>query len=334
MIVLNPITLPVAKMIGTMTTLIGEVRNRETLAPSDIVNELVDSCRIGKVEYGKGIVNNFKVGLQPVNDLSETSTAFKITKPNIEQETIEIDNYKTIPLSLSEVLSRDAFLNGEGIDSFFSFVMSLLEDTATFYLFDVCNKMYQDWTPGQQTQTIEIEQIDTTGMTGATLTATQTQNANAIAMKMRKTLNNMKIKNNKFTDKATYSDVNTGETEKVTSCLSRDNLKLVMNDKFMTEMMANSLATLYHSEKIGEMIPGDKFVLLPEDSMTAQNANTIGWLHDKIKFAIAEFYKVTLSIQDPSTTYTNSFLHIAFGNGVFQYAPGVKFVSKLVQIGA
>ena len=90
MIVLNPITLPVAKMIGTMTTLIGDMRNHDTLAPSDIVNDLVDSCRIGKVDYGKGIVNNFKVGLQPVEDLTETSTAFKITKPNIEQETIEI----------------------------------------------------------------------------------------------------------------------------------------------------------------------------------------------------------------------------------------------------
>ena len=331
MIVLNPITLPVAKMIGTMTTLIGDMRNHDTLAPSDIVNDLVDSCRIGKVDYGKGIVNNFKVGLQPVEDLTETSTAFKITKPNIEQETIQIDTYKKIPISLSEILSHDAFLNGEGINSFFNFVMSLLEDTATFYLYDICNKMYQDWTPGQTTQTIEIEQIDTTGMTGETLTATQTQNANAIAMKMRKTLNNMKIKNNKFTAKATYTDVNTGEQANVTSCLSRDNLKLVMNDKYMTEMMANSLATLYHSEKIGEMIPGDKFVLLPEDSMETKNANTIGWLHDKIKFALAEFYKVTLSIQDPSTTYTNSFLHIAFGSGVFQYAPGVKFVAKIVQ---
>ena len=86
MIVLNPITLPVAKMIGTMTTLIGDIRNHDTLAPSDIVNDLVDSCRIGKVDYGKGIVNNFKVGLQPVEDLTETSTAFKITKPTGEDK--------------------------------------------------------------------------------------------------------------------------------------------------------------------------------------------------------------------------------------------------------
>ena len=140
MIVLNPITLPVAKMIGTMTTLIGDMINHDTRAPSYIVNDLVDSCRIGKVDYGKGIVNNFKVGLQPVEDLTETSTAFKITKPNIEQETIEIDTYKKIPISLSEILSHDAFLNGEGINSFFNFVMSLLEDTATFYLYDICNK--------------------------------------------------------------------------------------------------------------------------------------------------------------------------------------------------
>ena len=37
-----PISLPVAKMIATMTSLIGIVRYNETLAPSDIVNDLVD----------------------------------------------------------------------------------------------------------------------------------------------------------------------------------------------------------------------------------------------------------------------------------------------------
>ena len=327
-IVLNPITLPASKVISTMTTLIADMRFKETLSPSDIVNDLVDSCRIGKVEYGKGIVHNFKVGLQPVKTLSETSSAFSITKPNVAQETIEIDNYKFVPLSTSEVLTKDAVINGEMLSTFFNFVASLMEDTATFDLFDVVNGLYQNWTPGQPSQTITINLIDEGNATGADLQAIKQMNATKIAKVMRKTLNNMKIKNSKYTDVATYTDENTGNTENVVSALREDNLKIVYNDKFYTEFVADAMASLYHSEKVGEMIPGNKFVLLPEDAMKSGNENVIAWLSDKDKFAIADFYNVTMSIVDPSTLYENKFYHYAYGAGVFKYAPGVKFVAN------
>lgn len=330
MITLNPITLPASKMLATMTSLIGDVRFHETLAPSDLVNELVDSSRVGKVDYGKGIIYTFKLAPQPTKDLTETSSAFAITKPNVAQETIMIDEYKFIPISISEILSRDSVLSGEAISEFFSFVMSLLEDTAQFNMYDVVNKLYQDWVPGQATQTIEVPQIDTSALTGANLNAALTWNSNQMAKVMRKTLNNMKIKNSKYTDVATFSDANTGETENVVSALRTDNLKLVMNDKYWTDFMADSLASLYHSEKIGEMIPGDRFVLLPEDAMATKNSNVMGWLSDKMKFAFADFYRVTLSILDPSTTYQNTFYHYSYGAGVFKYAPGVRFVAKTI----
>ena len=327
----NPITLPASKMLSTMTTLIGEVRNRETLSPSDIVNDLVDSCRIGKVDFGKGIVNNFKVHTLPENNLSETSSAFTIVKPNVEQETILIDTYKFIELSLSEILTRDAVLSGEMLNSFFEFVMSLMEDTARFNLFDVINGLYQGWVPGQNSQTIEIEQIDTTGMTGAELQATLQWNASEIGRVMRKTINNMKIKNTKFTDIATFTDINTNQTANVETCLDENRLKVVFNDKYYTNFLANAMSSLFHADKVGEMIPAGKFVLLPEDAMTLANAGVIAWVHDIDKFALADFYSVTLGIQDPSTTYTNRFFHYAYGVGIFKYLPGVKFVEKTVQ---
>lgn len=329
-IVLNPIELDASKMISTMTTLIGDVRFNETIGTSDLVNELVDSCRIGKVDYGKGIVYTFKLALQPENDLSEESSAFKITKPNVAQETIKIDQYKVIPISMSEILSKDSALNGQTISEFFSFVMGLLEDTAQFNLYDVCNALYQDWEPGQDSQTIYVDQIDTSDLTGTELNSALIWNSNEMARVMRKTVNNMKIKNSKFTDIDEYDDVNTGDTEKVVSALKNDDLKLVMNDKYWTDFLSNSLASLFHSEKVGEMIPGDKFVLLPEDAMKEGNENVIGWLSDKSKFALADYYRVTLSILDPSTTYQNTFYHYAYGAGVFKYAPGVKFVARTI----
>lgn len=326
----NPITLPASKMLASMTTLIGEIRFSDTLSPSDIVNEMVDSCRIGKVDYGKGIVYNFKLDTQPVKELTETSSAFTITKPNVGQEFIPIDEYKFVPISVSEILTKDAVLKGQSVNDFFAFVMSLMEDTTQFHLYDEINNLYQTWTPGQASQIIYVDQIDTTGMTGAELNQSLIWNSNEMAKVMRKTLNNMKVKNTKFTDQATYTDENE-ETHNVVSAIRGDNLKLVVNDKYWTDFMAQSLSSLYHSEKIGEMIPGEKFVLIPEDKMSQDNSDVIGWLHTKEKFALADFYRVALSILDPSTTYQNSFYHFSYGLGVFKYAPGVVFKTRLIQ---
>lgn len=330
-VVYNPITLPASKMIATMTSLIGEVRFNDTLKPSDIVNELVDSSRVGKVEYGKGIVYTFKLDTQPVKDLSETSSVTKITKPQLAQETIEIDNYKFVPISVSEILTRDAVLNGNAIDTFFSFVMSLLEDTAQFHLFDEVNELYQSWTPGKATQTIQVDQIDVSDLTGLERNEALKWNATEIAKVMRKTMNNMKIKNAKYTDKDTYVDSNDGQTKSVISALTGRDMKLVFNDNYYTNFLADAMASLYHSDEVGKMIPNGQKIVLPEDAMDEDNKNVIAWLSHKDKFALADFYAVTLAFKDASTTYTNTFYHFAYGVGVFKYAPGVRFVANVVQ---
>ena len=331
--ILNPITLPASKMLETMTTLIGDVRFEDNLGVSDIVNEMVDSARIGQVDYGKGIVNTFKLAPLSRKPLTEVSSAFTINKPNIAQETILIDKYYFYEISMSEILSRDALLSGDAVATFMSYCMDLLQDSSQFDLFTEVNNLYQNWTPGQATQTVKVNQIDTTNLKGAELNNALTWNANEMAKVMRKTLNNMKILNNKYTDVATYQDINSGETENVMSALRTDNLKLVVNDKYWTDFLANSLASLYHSERIGEMIPGDTFCLLPTDAMSSSNEKTIGWLSSKNKFALADFYRVTMSILDPSTTYQNTFFHISYGAGVFTYAPGVKFVENTITPG-
>lgn len=329
-IITNPITLPLSKFLKSITTLIGIVRINDTIGVSDIVNELVDSCRIGNVEFGKGIIYTFKQALLEVKDLAENTSPFTLNKPNMGQETIIIDKYKYIPISLTETLNRDAFLEGGIANEFLSFCMTLMSDTAQFQLFDECNKMYQDWEPKQTTQIIEVPQLDTTNLTGRELNEALLFNSNSMAKIMRKTVNNMKVPNSKFTDIAEFTDVNDGQTKKVISALKNDDLKLVMNDKYYTEFMANSLASLFHSEKIGEMIPGKKFCLLPEDSMATKNELVMGWLSDRQKFALCDFYKVSASIYNPANLYTNTFYHYSYGIGVFEHAPGVVFKAKII----
>ena len=328
-----PLNLPVSKLMQTITSLIGDVRFTETLAPSDIVNELVNSARVANVDFGKGIIYTYKTDLQPVKDLTEQSSAFTITKPNVAQEVITIDNYKFIPISTSSILTRDAFLNGYAMDEFFAFVMSTLADTETFYMYDVVNNLIQNWQPVQLGQTETVDQINTATLTGNALNEAIKWNANQIAKAMRKVVNNMKVKNKGFTDVAQYTGQD-GQQHDIVTALRGDEIKVTFNDKYLTNIMADSLATIYHENIVGNMIPGSNYVLLPTSSMTLENENTIGWVSHRNKFAFADFYRVTNSIVDPSTLYENTFMHFAYGAGVFKYAPCVKFVARYIEPGA
>jgi len=330
-VALIPYTLPVSKMLSTMTTLIGDVRYGENIRVSKIVNTLVDSCRIGKVDYGKGIVKTFELDVQPTKNLSETSSAFTITKPNVAQEVLPITDYKFVPISMAELLTRDAFLNGDAVDTFINNLMKLPEKTIRFNLFDAMKNLYMAWSP-RASQVVSIDQIDTSNITNITeKRAAEQWNATQIAKVMRKTMNNAQLLNDKYTDKATYTDANGGGTKNVKSALETDNLKIVFNDEYYTNFLADAMASLYHSEKVGEMIPGDNFVLMPTDAINQANQKTIAWLSEKDKFALADFYKVTLSIQDPSTLYLNVFFHYSYGSGIFTYAPGIKFVANMIE---
>ena len=326
-----PYTLPVSKMLSTMTTLIRDVRYGENIKVSKIVNDLVDSCRIGNVEYGKGIVKTFELDVQPTKNLSETSTAWTITKPNVKQEVLPITDYKFVPISLAEILAKDAFLDGNAVDTFMNNVMKLPEKTIRFNLFDVAKGLYMNWSP-RSSQKVYVDQIDTSTITDMVQKrACEQWNATELAKVMRKTMNNAKLLNDKYTDVATYTDANGGGTKNVKSALDTDNMKIVFNDNFYTNFLADAMASLYHAEKVGEMIPGENFVLMPTDAINEANENTIAWLSEKDKFAIADFYYVTLSIQDPSTLYLNVFFHYSYGSGIFTCAPGIKFIANYIE---
>jgi len=311
-------TLPASKFLSSITTFVNQLRFKDTLYPTDMVRDFVNNCKVGKVDTGKGIVFTFKKALQPVNNLSTTSSVLTITPPQTAQEIIEIDNYKVIPLSVSRTLLFDAVPRGELVDTWLNFLYSLMEDTKTFHEFDVLVAELLAWTPTQATQTIQIDQLNTTGLTGADLKAVQEINATEIARVVRKTLNNLQNKSTKYTDVST-----------TLTALSPDKLRLVMNDTYETDFLSRAMASLYHSDKVGEMFANVPKDVLNEEIFTNQ-PTTIGFLMDKEKLAMADYYKLQMSFTDASTLFTNSFLHFAYGKGIFANAVGIKFVANVI----
>lgn len=311
-------TLPASKFLASITTFVNELRFKDTLKTTNMIRDFVDSCKVGKVETGKGIVFTFKKALQPVNDLSETSSVLTITKPSTAQEIIAIDTYKFIPLSVSQTLLHDAVPRGALVDTWLNYLYSLMEDTKNFHEFDVLTAELLAWTPTQASQTIEIDQIDTTGMTGETLQATLQWNANEIARVVGKTLNKLQNKSNAYTDVATtYTAVN------------KSDLRIIMNDAYETNIISDAMASLYHGDKVDGLMQGPDKQVLSED-IFANDTDTICFLMDKQKLAMADFYKLQMSFTDASTLYTNSFLHFAYGKGIFANAIGIKFKKKTI----
>lgn len=309
-------TLPASKFLASITTFINQLRFKDTLHSTDLVNTFVDSCRVGKVDTGKGIVFTFKKALQPVNDYSETSSVLSITKPSAVQEIIAIDTYKFIPISISYQLMADAVPQGALVDTFVSYLYSLLEDTMQFHLFDVLVAELLAWTPVQATQTLTIDLISETGLSGADLEAVKKMNANKIAKEIRLLLNNLQYKSTAYTDVST-----------TTTAVNKDQLRLIMNDEFETNFLADSMASLFHDEKVGEMLEGPSKIVLPKVNF-ALAPTTIGYLFDKEKLALADYYKLTMSFTDASNLFTNTFLHFAYGKGVFANAIGIKIVAN------
>ena len=318
--VLPSYTLPASKFLASITSFVNQLRFKDTLHSTSMVRDFVDNCKVGKVDTGKGIVFTFKKALQPVNNLSTTSSVLTINSPQTGQEIIEIDNYKVIPLSVSRELMYDAVPSGNLVDTFLNYLYSLMEDTKDFYEFDVLVARLFGWTPTQATQTITIDQYDLTNLSGADLRAAQEWNASEIAKVVRKTINNLAYKSTKYTDVATTM-----------TALNKDQLRLIMNDTYETNFLADAMASLYHNDKVGAMLDGFKKDVLAEDIFVANNqGTTIGFLFDEDKLAMADYYKLQMSFTDASTLFTNSFLHFAYGEGIFENAAGIKFVANLI----
>lgn len=313
-------TLPASQFLASITTFVNQLRFKDTLKATNMVRDFVENCKVGKVDSGKGIVFTFKKSLQPVNNLSTTSSVLTITPPQVAQEIIEIDNYKVIPLSVSRQLMYDAVPEGALVDTFLNYLYSLMDDTQKFYEFDQLVTELFAWTPTQATQLINIDQLDLTGLSGADLQGAVQWNASEIARVVRKTINNLAYKSTAYTDVAT-----------TLTAVDKSQLRLIMNDTYETEFLANAMASLYHSDKVGEMLGGIQKDVLNEAIFKANSqGTTIGFLMDKEKLAMADYYKLQMSFTDASTLFTNSFLHFAYGKGIFKNAIGIKFVANII----
>lgn len=322
-------SLPASKWFSNVTSIVKYVRNVNNLKTTSKARKILESFYYDNVDYGKGIISTYLLGPVPVNDLQKESTLLTPVEAAIAQEIITIDKFKTAKVSNTDILTNDAYTNGESVSQMLAFIQNIPNYSLDRHmLLEVMIPEIMNWVPGQESQKLEINFISENGASGADLQAIKTLNANAFAKEIKKIINNMQLPNTDYTDIATYIDPNDGVTQrKVETAVEKEELILYINDKYYTDLEADSLAKLYNKDEVSGMIP-ENIIVLPESLFKGDNENTIGWLVQKNKFSYSDFYNIQYAFLDGSNLYNHLIVHKAYGNGTFKYRPGVKITEK------
>lgn len=339
-IVLNPITLPFSNLvtsqaeIGSITAMLAYHRSRNGTQVSSRVSKLVDGSLFQNVEFGSGVTNSVTVDLANERDWSRTSTLLDVNDAPVGQETLFVDTFRVIELSINDIMAKQTGVKGNQIESLLSAIMQTLENTHAHNQFERIVNLYLGWTP-RATQIVNVPLVSTEGMTGAELNQQNEANMRTIYKVMNETVEDMLVLTNKYTDETQY-EAQDGTLKDIRRSMSEDNLRLVLNSKYNTLMQADGLAPIYNQTTLESLKAGKRLDIIAQGklgstsiSTTPVNGDVIGWLHEDGKFALITFYLLTRSFADGSNLFTNYWLHYAFGLGVFGLLMGVKFVAQV-----
>lgn len=294
------ITLNVNLFLGALTNLIAYSQVANTLERGR-VSEFVASFQDINVENGDGKVV-LASDMLTVNNLSGTSSLLTSTPPTVNEQYIDVDNYKVIPMTINRYLVRGAFVDENQLANFVGYLKSVMQATKIAYLSGEIIKEIEAYTPVQASQTITVQTINTTGLTDPSqLESANRYNANALQKAFINVLNAMSFPTNKYNDLA-YKEI-----------IDFDSLKLLIRTGENTDIIVDSLAYLLNSDKITEAQRWGETFSIPNEQFASDGASDVkAWLMHKKKIQYGYFYEVATSFFDGSTLNENDWLHFAY----------------------
>lgn len=314
------ITLQANKFLGALTNLVAYSQIADTLQRG-AVGRLISSSQDINVPDGNGkVIRN--VDILDVEDLTENSTLLTAKKPTVGEQYMPISGYKRIPLTINRYLMRAAFVEETQLADFIAYISSVMETTLNAYLYGEILKQYINYTPAQVTQTLSVDLIDTSTMTSPTeIEMANVTNAKRICKALLKVLREMEAPSDAYND------------AELTEIIDRAALKLIINSEFDVDLIVDTFASLFNSNKITEDERWSETISIPKaqlvkNGMTDANAKAlIGWLVDRKKIQFGYFYRLETSFFDGSTLNENRWLHFSYYMGIVQALPGVKVVA-------
>lgn len=316
-----PITLAVNKFIGTLTNLIGYAQVADTLERGEL-DRFVSSCQDVNVTHGDGKVV-MSVNVMNVTDLPTNSTLLTSVPPDIREQYIPVDAFKTIQTTVNKYLMRGAFTDEYAAANLYAFIREAMESTKRIWMYNVLVGKYNAYDPEQASQTVTVDLIDITGITEPTeIKAAKTLNTNTMYERLIQVLTEMGA------DTTAYNDLG------LTEVIDYKSLKFVANSYFNGQMIVNTLATLLNSDLITEAQKWSSTYVIPQGKFTEANKNTvIGWLGHNKKIQFGYFYNVATSFFDASTLNQSDWLHFSYYCDEVDALPMVVFKANYVALG-
>ena len=312
------LTLNQNEFLGNMVNLVVKTRVNRTVK-GERINDLIDSCLVEGTPYGDGILFN-TVDTLTVGDYSETSSILTNVKPTVDEQVISTTDKKKIQVTLNRWVMRGAFADEYSLDEMLGAVEEMLNKTKLIYIYKKIVGAYDGWSPTLGTQTVTIDLIDTTGMTGATLIESEKANALKIYRTIKRISLGMQSPSRAYNDLAFEEMYNA------------DDLVFIENGKFESLVNTYAIASLLHSDKLDNIKLYEKSIIIPEEQFTTDAIKQlcIGWLVSDGKYVISPRFEVMTSFEDGSNLMIQDFLHFWLNSGFRNGLAGVKLVANFV----
>lgn len=336
------VTLHVNKFLGALTNLVTLVTVANTFSGTG-VGRLTEFCKAENLDAG-GTKIVQSVDVLTVEDYDENRSPWSLSKPTVNEQQMDVTDYKVIPLSLSRWLLKGAFLDEYATANYIGYCRSVMEKTKAIYMYRECVDLISGWATDnadyqhtgitkQAGQVVEISLFDASAIASSDpvrYAEYQKINANAIAKALINVIRQFQGPTDQFND--------LGYTELIDNSL----MGLMINTKFDTDLLVDTFASLLRSEKIAERFDWGETLDIPEsqileslnriDPESEDNPEVagsfIGVLAHKGKFQFGYFYEVMASIFNPANLVDNDFTHFAYYRDYVDSLPAIYFKAK------
>lgn len=317
------------EFVGSLTNLAVVTLVNKTIA--DSVSPLVQSCMFDAVEYGDKALM-ISVDTLDVTDYSDQSSLLSVVKPTLDEQELSTTDKKKIQVTLNRYLMKGAFANEYSIADAFAVILSMLQKTKNIYMYKKVVAAYEEYEGGFEndgtpkamlaTQTKTIDMVNVSAVEGETnKKAAREFNSNQIYKAL------LEIQQGMCSPTRLYNEL------AFETISNPDDLKLVINGRFMNEMIVETMATLLNSSKISDQTTWKETHVIPEVQFAEQETktNVIGWFGDRNKYQIRPRFEVGTSFFDASTLNQNDWLHFWLISGFVNGYPLVKLVARYVE---
>lgn len=305
------------EFLANLCNLVVVTRINKTV--NDIDSPLVRSCMMEDVPYGDSKLL-ITVDTLEAKDYSKTSSLLTVSEPTVDEQELETTDKKFFTVTLNRYLLKGAFANEYSMSDCIAVILSMLQKSKGIYLYKKVVSAYENWTPTEEGQTLTIDLIDTTNMTGQELYSAQVTNAKTILKGIQNLYENMTAPTRKYND-LQYE-----------TFMSGDDYKLILNSNFSNLIDVDALATLLNSSKITDKQTWRETYIIPSEQFANSDTKTkvIGWLGDREKYQISPRFEVATSFSDGSNLMDNNWLHFWLISGMAKGLNLVKIVANFV----